>query len=130
MKTYSSTLPVTKQLALAALVVAATAGPVLVARPFASYDAEPAVMALFSGILVGLGGYLLVRILLPELDTRAATSTATVLGLIAAHVYVFRVAETLPSLPMLAFLVYLFFLHFDEHLTAMYTASLSAANEY
>ena len=117
MKTYSSSLPLLKQLALAVLVVAAAAGPVLVARPFAGSDAEPAVMALFAGTIVGLGGYLIVRPLLPELDARAATSTATVLGLIAAHVYVFRVADALPSLPMLAFLVYLFFLHFDEHLT-------------
>lgn len=109
-------LSIAKQVALAALVLLAIVAPSVIGRPFANSDAEPALVALFCGIPVALLCYLLLRLLLPELDGRAITSAATVLGLIAAHVYVFRAMDTSISLQMFALFTFIFFLHFDEGL--------------
>ena len=113
---FTSQLSLTRQIALAGLVLVAITLPTLIGRPFSGIDAEPALVALFCAIPVGLLSYLLLRLLLPEVDNRGITSAATVLGLIAAHVYVFRAMDTSISLQLFALFVFLFFLHFDEGL--------------
>ena len=116
MTSFTASLSLGRQLSLAALVLLAMLAPTVIGRPLAGVDAEPALVALFCGIPVGLVSYLLLRLLLPEVEGRAVTSAATVLGLIAAHVYVFRAMDTTISLQLVALFVFLFFLHFDEGL--------------
>ena len=113
---FTAQLSIWKQIALVMLVLIAIAAPSLIGRPFSSSDAEPALLALFCGIPVAILSYLLLRLLLPDLDLRSITSAATVLGLISAHVYVFKAMDTYISIPMAALFVFLFFLHFDEGL--------------
>jgi hypothetical protein len=116
MVSFTQSLSISKQLALAALVLMAIFAPSLIGRPFASSEAEPALVALFCGIPVALVSYFVLRALLPELEGRTITSAATVLGLIAAHVYVFKAMDTTVSLQMFALFTFIFFLHVDEGL--------------
>jgi len=113
---FTASLSLGRQVALAGLVLLAIVATLLIGRPLAGIDAEPALVALFCGIPVGFVSYLLLRLLLPEVENRAITSAATVLGLISAHVYVFRAMDTTISLQLCALFVFLFFLHFDEGL--------------
>ena len=71
-------------------------------------------LAVFSGIFVAFISYFLLKLVLPDLPDRSVTSAAVVLGLISAHVYVFKAMDTQLSVPMFALFVFLFFLHFDE----------------
>jgi hypothetical protein len=91
--------------------------PSLIGRFFSS-ETEPAFVALYGGIAVAIPSYFMLKALLPELDNRPSTitSAATVLGLIAAHVYVFKAMDTTPSLQMFALFTFIFFLHMDEGL--------------
>lgn len=110
----TESLGIARQIGLALVVLAAMVMPLLIGRPFVGMDAEPALVSLFCGIPVALLSYLMLRVLLPEVETRTITSAATVLGLIAAHVYVFRAMETHISLQLYALFVFIFFLHLDE----------------
>lgn len=116
MKSYTASLTVWKQIALVGLVSIAIIAPTVIGRIlfFATYDAEPALLAVFFGVPVALISYFLLRLLLPDLPDRSVTSAAVVLGLISAHVYVFKAMDTHLSIPMFALFVFLFFLHFDE----------------
>jgi hypothetical protein len=113
---YTASLSVWKQIALVVLVSIAIVAPTVIGRPFSNWDAEPAFLAVLFGIVVAPISYVLLRALLPDLGDRAVTSAAVVLGLISAHVYVFRAMDTTLSIPMFALFIFLFFLHFDEGL--------------
>lgn len=110
----ASSLEPVKTLLLFSMIVIAINVPNSLGRIPAFREREPALVAMIAGAITGLIAYAIIKLVFTEFSPSTAISTASILGLVTAHVGVFEIEGALPSIPTTALFIFVVYYHLDS----------------
>ena len=111
----SDTIGWPKSIMIGVLTAIAISAPTFTAKTGVFNHLEPAWFSLVVGVFVGLFAWgVLTLFMKSDLDKTSLASTVVVYGLIAAHVCVYEISDSLPRIPVYLLFGFVFYHHFTS----------------